>query len=93
MVWTTTPWTLPSNQFAAVHPDLEYSVVVDRTHDGQTQKLIVASALVETIAGKVEAGAARSRRRFTGSELIGLRYVPPFDYLLSNSYGNEQGHA
>ena len=25
LVWTTTPWTLPSNQFAAVHPDLEYS--------------------------------------------------------------------
>ena len=24
LVWTTTPWTLPSNQFAAVHPDLEY---------------------------------------------------------------------
>ena len=27
LVWTTTPWTLPSNQFAAVHPDLEYAVV------------------------------------------------------------------
>ena len=24
LVWTTTPWTLPSNQFAAVHPELEY---------------------------------------------------------------------
>src|SRR5262249_44502533 len=29
LVWTTTPWTLPSNQFAAVHTDLEYTVVVD----------------------------------------------------------------
>ncbi len=29
LVWTTTPWTLPSNQFAAVHPDLEYSLVRD----------------------------------------------------------------
>ncbi len=27
LVWTTTPWTLPSNQFAAVNPELEYSVV------------------------------------------------------------------
>ena len=27
LVWTTTPWTLPSNQFAAVKPDLEYAVV------------------------------------------------------------------
>ena len=30
LVWTTTPWTLPSNQFAAVHPDLEYSVLGTR---------------------------------------------------------------
>ena len=29
LVWTTTPWTLPSNQFAAVHPELEYATVVD----------------------------------------------------------------
>ena len=30
LVWTTTPWTLPSNQFAAVHPELEYSLVLDQ---------------------------------------------------------------
>src|SRR4051812_17595930 len=27
LVWTTTPWTLPSNQFVAVNPTLEYSVL------------------------------------------------------------------
>ena len=44
LVWTTTPWTLPSNQFAAVHPDLEYSVVVDHNDTtGTTEKLIVAA--------------------------------------------------
>src|SRR5204862_3690490 len=26
LVWTTTPWTLPSNMFAAVHPEIEYAV-------------------------------------------------------------------
>ncbi|KDD74309.1 class I (I, L, M and V) tRNA synthetase, partial [Helicosporidium sp. ATCC 50920] len=26
-VWTTTPWTLPANLAAAVHPDLQYAVV------------------------------------------------------------------
>ncbi|MCI0492177.1 MAG: isoleucine--tRNA ligase [Planctomycetes bacterium] len=78
LVWTTTPWTLPSNQFAAVNPDLEYSVVVDH-HDGTTtQRLIIASALVETIAAKV-------KREFTvekslsGGELLGHRYRPPFE--------------
>jgi isoleucyl-tRNA synthetase len=32
LVWTTTPWTLPGNQFAAVDPDLEY-VVADFFRD------------------------------------------------------------
>jgi len=27
LVWTTTPWTLPSNLAAAVHPDVDYVVV------------------------------------------------------------------
>ncbi len=78
LVWTTTPWTLPSNQFAAVHPELEYSVVVDE-HDGQITKLIVASALVATLAEKVKR-ELHVVDKLIGSKLIGLRYVPPFDY-------------
>lgn len=78
LVWTTTPWTLPSNQFAAVHPELEYSVVVDE-HNGQTERLIVASALVETIAGKVHR-ELKVESTFAGRDLIGRRYLPPFDY-------------
>src|SRR5258708_16257431 len=50
LLWTTTPWTLPSNQFAAVHPELEYSVLLDESPD--PHKLIVASALVDAIRAK-----------------------------------------
>src|SRR5262249_46285899 len=53
LVWTTTPWTLPSNQFAAVHPELEYSVVIDE-HEGKSDRLIIASALVEALTEKVK---------------------------------------
>jgi isoleucyl-tRNA synthetase len=76
LVWTTTPWTLPNNQFTAVHPDLNYATVRD---PGTDQRLIIAEALVPTIAAKV-------KRELTcesvcrGSELIGRGYVPPFDY-------------
>jgi isoleucyl-tRNA synthetase len=76
LVWTTTPWTLPSNQFAAVHPDLDY---VTLAVEGEERKLIVAAALAQTIADK-------AKKKYTlettcrGSELLGLRYVPPFDY-------------
>lgn len=44
LVWTTTPWTLPANVGLAVHPELEYSVVV--TDRGN---FILAKNLVETV--------------------------------------------
>jgi isoleucyl-tRNA synthetase len=45
VVWTTTPWTLPSNTMAAVHPDLEY--VLARSEMGH---VIVASGAVERMS-------------------------------------------
>jgi isoleucyl-tRNA synthetase len=86
LVWTTTPWTLPSNQFAAVKPDLEYSVV---SVEGEARKLILASALVETVS-------AKAGKKFTieatlsGQQLIGLRYRPPFPFHFSK-LGEKQG--
>ncbi len=91
LVWTTTPWTLPSNQFAAVRADLEYSVVAV---EGQPRKLIMASALVEAINSKV--GGSKSGEEFTvestmsGEELLGQRYVPPFDHYYKDQ-GQTQG--
>ncbi len=123
LVWTTTPWTLPSNQFAAVHPDLEYALVtVEPTSDinteknplapgsaggrsannanrrnppaepgasGSVEKLIIASALVETIAAKSKR-ELKIEKRYMGSELIRLRYVPPFDSYY-RKFGNDLG--
>jgi len=77
LIWTTTPWTLPSNQFAAAHVDLVYA----RVRDAETGRiLIVAESLVEKLA-------AQFKRELTiestclGTELLGLRYDPPFDYF------------
>ncbi|WP_425614932.1 isoleucine--tRNA ligase [Anatilimnocola sp. NA78] len=81
LVWTTTPWTLPSNQFAAVHPDLDYATVVD----SQTgQRLIMAAALVETLAGKIKRELT-VERTCKGSELLRRRYLPPFDCFYSET--------
>ncbi len=76
LAWTTTPWTLPSNQFAAVHPDLDYATVVD-SETGQ--RIIMAAALVETIATKIKR-ELNVVDTYKGSSLLNLRYVPPFDY-------------
>jgi len=75
LVWTTTPWTLISNHFAAVGPDIDYLLVRDKTTG---EYLYIASALVAATAEKVKhelevVGVCR------GADLVGLRYEPPFD--------------
>ena len=86
LVWTTTPWTLPSNQFAAVHPELEYAFV---EVEGEKRPLWIASALVETIGGKVQKEVKVVGTKL-GRELIGKRYLPPFDYY-HKSLGHSRG--
>ena len=45
VIWTTTPWTIPSNQALNVHPELVYSLV-QTERDGQPLLLILAQDLV-----------------------------------------------
>jgi isoleucyl-tRNA synthetase len=72
LVWTTTPWTLPANQAAAVNPQVGYAAVED---DGGS--LILAEALVGRVLGE----DARVVRRVSVAELVGRRYRPPFPYV------------
>ncbi len=85
LVWTTTPWTLPSNQFAAIHPQVQYALV----DDGEGQRLILAEALVETLAAKV-GHELKVLETFAGEKLIGRRYVPPFDHY-HKTLGDQRG--
>ncbi len=73
LVWTTTPWTLPSNLALAVHPDLEYAFV-----ESGGEKLIVAKDLVESV---LRDAPYRVTKVVKGAELVGLRYQRLFDYL------------
>ncbi|MGD9696673.1 MAG: isoleucine--tRNA ligase [Thermoleophilia bacterium] len=72
MVWTTTPWTLPANQAAAIHPDVPYAAV----RDGD-ETLIVAEPLVARLFGE----DARPERTIAPAELVGREYEPPFPFL------------
>ncbi len=77
VVWTTTPWTLPSNMYAAVKADLEYAVV----EDSETgEQLVLAAALVETLSAKIKR-ELKLIETISGASLVGQRYEPPFaDY-------------
>ncbi len=75
VVWTTTPWTLPSNMYAAVHPSgVEYSVVRD-SESGR--ELVMASELVATVAAKLKRELTFVEN-VSAESLIGQRYEPPF---------------
>ena len=77
LVWTTTPWTLPSNQFAAVNESIEYATVYDSELD---QNIVMAKDLVEKIGKKVKR-ELEIKSTCLGSDLVGLHYEPPFDYF------------
>ncbi|MBK6516184.1 MAG: isoleucine--tRNA ligase [Polyangiaceae bacterium] len=75
LVWTTTPWTLPSNMYAAVHPSFSYAVA--RGVPGH-DKVILAKDLVPALAKKLGVELT-IERELSGAELVGEKYVPPFD--------------
>jgi isoleucyl-tRNA synthetase len=89
LVWTTTPWTLPSNQFAAVHPALEYSLVVASDDEEVHGYFWIASALVEQIAAKTKL-KFEVEATCHGKDLVGKRYSAPF-YYYSSQFGEVQG--
>jgi isoleucyl-tRNA synthetase len=73
LVWTTTPWTLPSNLLLAVHPDVEYAWV-----KRDDEILILARSLVTAVLGDEPYEIVRSA---FGRELDGMSYERLFDYL------------
>ncbi|WP_425399694.1 isoleucine--tRNA ligase [Aeoliella sp.] len=75
LVWTTTPWTLPSNQFVAVNPEIRYAIVTDEADGAQ---YIVAQDTIETIATKLKTTLTKTKS-LAGSQLVGWAYEPPFD--------------
>jgi hypothetical protein len=63
VIWTTTPWTIPSNQALNVHPDLVYALVDDRA-----RHLVLAQDLVEGCSRASSSRAAwRTPRRARSS--------------------------
>ncbi|MGA1439570.1 MAG: isoleucine--tRNA ligase [Ilumatobacteraceae bacterium] len=74
LAWTTTPWTLPSNLALAVGPDIEYSVV---EHGGD--RWVLASSRLAAYERELEGATVVGT--MLGSELVGRRYEPLFDFF------------
>ena len=74
LVWTTTPWTLPSNLMLAVGKDIDYVIMEE---DGQ--KYVLARSLVGRYKKQLE--HATEVGSLKGSDLVGLSYEPMFPYF------------
>ncbi len=90
VIWTTTPWTLSSNQFAAVKTDMEYSVI---QFEGDERAVVIATPLRDAIAAKYSGKTPKNYEvlgAMTGAELLEIRYMPAFDTYYK-TYGNTVG--
>lgn len=76
IVWTTTPWTLPSNMACCVNPEHQY-VKLKEIATGSIY-IIMESRIDFVFKSK---DAVEVLDKFPGSKLKGLRYDPPFDYF------------
>ncbi|MGH8962928.1 MAG: isoleucine--tRNA ligase [Jatrophihabitantaceae bacterium] len=72
LIWTTTPWTLPSNALVAVRSDVDYVTASDGV-----QTLVVARDLVGTALGE----GWTIGDSFTGADMLGWTYQRPFDLV------------
>lgn len=75
VIWTTTPWTLPSNQAVSIHPELEYSVLFG---GDLTSCIIVASELVESVSERLALGSLEVLATLKGAVLENLALQHPF---------------
>jgi len=83
LVWTTTPWTLPSNMYAAVNASFTYVVC-----ELAGKKLVLAEGLLEGFAKKLKIEEpVVVLAKVTGKDLVGLAYAPPFDLFAKDAEG------
>ncbi len=79
LVWTTTPWTLPSNLAICVGPTIDYVVVRNTKNDNL---FLLAESRLGTYHKTEE--EYDIIKKLKGCDLEGLTYEPLFDYFAEN---------
>ena len=75
LIWTTTPWTIPSNLAIAFHPQFDYAAYA--VDGSSTRVVIVAEALAEKVAAAVGRPFGAPVARMKGEQLEHLRFQHP----------------
>lgn len=75
LAWTTTPWTLTSNEGLAVGGDIQYVQILSKEHN---EHYIIAK---ECLADYFDEGSYVEEKQFSGKDIVGISYTPIFDYF------------
>ena len=78
LIWTTTPWTLPSNMAVAAHPKYEYAKI-RFSSDKKEETAVCMLSQAEYVAKKGGYSKFEVLEKMTGKQLEGLEYAPPFE--------------
>ncbi|MBP2250255.1 isoleucyl-tRNA synthetase [Halarchaeum solikamskense] len=76
VIYTTTPWTIPANEFVAVGEDITYQQVA-ATKDGETETLYLAEACVEEVLKEGRYDDYEVVDSFPGAHMLGWEYDHP----------------
>ncbi|MYH30328.1 MAG: isoleucine--tRNA ligase, partial [Acidobacteria bacterium] len=77
LIWTTTPWTIPSNLAVAFHPEVTYGAYATTTQDGRAGAIILAEPLADRVAEQIGRVLGAPLATFRGADLEGLRFRHP----------------
>merc|ERR1712070_708448 len=72
IIWTTTPWTIPSNVAVCINPDLEYSLIkIDNSYH------IIADSMIESCSDRWGL-KVKKISTVKGQELEDIDLIHPF---------------
>ena len=77
IIWTTTPWTLPSNQAVCLHADLDYALVKCDI-SGSSELILLAKDMVEEVLGRYSKKNYEIVAETKGAALENIRLQHPF---------------
>ncbi|MCB9989830.1 MAG: isoleucine--tRNA ligase [Rhodospirillales bacterium] len=82
VIWTTTPWTMPSNRAVAYGPDMEYALyrvdsIAEDSRAKVGEKLLLATALADDVKDKAKIESWTQLETFKGGDLAGTICAHP----------------
>ncbi len=86
LVWTTTPWTLPSNLALAINQNLKYQYIVDKNGD-----IFISANLqnyLKDLGFDNPEDDAKNIQEIDGADIVGIKYQPLFDYFIKSTSDN-----